>query len=370
VAEPGIATHREAGMDIQESTRRYELWLGGQLHLVAGDLELKHREMRKSAFRFLRATFYRWAELWRDTTRADDGTPTVLAVGDLHTENFGTWRDDEGRLAWGINDFDEAFPLPWTHDLVRLATSAHLAIAESHLSLARGDACDAILQGYEEALRHGGRPFVLAEQHDWLRKLALGKPRNPARFWRKYSALPSYEGVLPETASAAIQGMLPDPNVARRIVHRVAGIGSLGRQRFVALAEWRGGQLAREVKALAPSACVLAVQASDRSYGQSLLDSTLRAPDPFLRIVDGWVARRLAPDCARIELSDLPVGPDESRLLYSMGYETGNVHLATHEVRKDVLRDLEARPAGWLHAEAKRMVKLVVADWKAWRKCC
>ena len=31
-----------------------------------------------------------------------------LSVGDLHVENFGTWRDSEGRLIWGINDFDEA----------------------------------------------------------------------------------------------------------------------------------------------------------------------------------------------------------------------------------------------------------------------
>jgi len=44
----------------------------------------------------------------------------VLAVGDLDLENFGTWCDSLGRLAWGINDFDEAFPLPYTHDLVRL----------------------------------------------------------------------------------------------------------------------------------------------------------------------------------------------------------------------------------------------------------
>ena len=38
----------------------------------------------------------------------------VLSVGDLHFENFGTWRDKEGRLAWGINDFDEAFELSYT----------------------------------------------------------------------------------------------------------------------------------------------------------------------------------------------------------------------------------------------------------------
>src|SRR5260370_32652719 len=47
----------------------------------------------------------------------------VLAVGDLHVENFGTWRDAEGRLTWGVNDFDEAYPLPYTIDLARLATS-------------------------------------------------------------------------------------------------------------------------------------------------------------------------------------------------------------------------------------------------------
>jgi uncharacterized protein (DUF2252 family) len=75
------------------------------------------------------------------------GAPTVLAIGDLHVENYGTWRDAEGRLVWGINDFDEAFPLPYTIDLVRLATSARLAIQPGHLSLTSAPACAAILEG-------------------------------------------------------------------------------------------------------------------------------------------------------------------------------------------------------------------------------
>ena len=29
----------------------------------------------------------------------------VLAIGDIHLENFGTWRDVDGRLVWGVNDF-------------------------------------------------------------------------------------------------------------------------------------------------------------------------------------------------------------------------------------------------------------------------
>jgi uncharacterized protein (DUF2252 family) len=35
--------------------------------------------------------------------------------------------DIEGRLCWGVDDFDESYPLPYTKDLVRLATSAKIA---------------------------------------------------------------------------------------------------------------------------------------------------------------------------------------------------------------------------------------------------
>ncbi len=51
----------------------------------------------------------------------------MLAVGDIHVENFGTWRDAEGRLVWGVNDFDDAARMPYAIDIVRLATSAVLA---------------------------------------------------------------------------------------------------------------------------------------------------------------------------------------------------------------------------------------------------
>ncbi|MEJ0078689.1 MAG: DUF2252 family protein [Alphaproteobacteria bacterium] len=57
--------------------------------------------MAADPFQFLRATYWRWAEtifkICPDLKRA----PHVLAVGDLHVENYGTWRDAEGRLVWG-----------------------------------------------------------------------------------------------------------------------------------------------------------------------------------------------------------------------------------------------------------------------------
>ena len=87
-----------------------------KVEVVESDLKLKHQLMRGSVFTFLRATFYRWASLWQETCPDLDKGPRVLAVGDLHVENFGTWRDTEGRLVWGVNDFDEVAPRSPSHE--------------------------------------------------------------------------------------------------------------------------------------------------------------------------------------------------------------------------------------------------------------
>src|SRR5262245_31001500 len=114
-------------MDVDEATDRYEAWLAAETPLIRRDLKKKHREMRKHPFAFLRATVYRWAQRWPEICPELQSGPVVLAVGDLHVENFGTGRDREGRLVWGVNDFDEAYWLPVATDLARLATSAYLA---------------------------------------------------------------------------------------------------------------------------------------------------------------------------------------------------------------------------------------------------
>src|SRR5271166_1409217 len=117
--------------------------------------------MAEGVFPFLRATFYRWMQRWPKVCPSEAKAPQVLAVGDLHLENFGTWRDVEGRLIWGINDFDEFYRMPYTNDLIRLATSA--LVAQIPCDLKQGMA--AIVRGYAESLQAGGRPFALAEHH-------------------------------------------------------------------------------------------------------------------------------------------------------------------------------------------------------------
>ena len=177
-------------MNIVKATARYEDWLRSHTRLIEVDLRLKHKKMAESVFPFMRATFYRWVQIWPEVCPSLAEAPEVLAVGDLHVENFGTWRDVEGRLVWGINDFDEVYRMPYTIDLVRLATSAHIAAQEERLNIRPRNARDAILEGYRDSLKEGGRPYVLAENHRWLRKIALNRLRDATLFWRKLARLP------------------------------------------------------------------------------------------------------------------------------------------------------------------------------------
>ena len=358
---------RAGNVKIAKATAQYEEWLREHIRLIETDLEQKHRDMAADLFCVLRATFYRWMQLWPEVCSQLTRAPEVLAVGDLHVENFGTWRDVEGRLVWGINDFDEACELPYTVDLVRLAASAHLAIKGEHLSLGTKDACDAILDGYERGLSSGGAAFVLEEHHPWLRSMMTGVLRNPQQFWAKLDALPTEKG-FPASAQKAIEKMLPQRGLSYRVVHRVAGLGSLGRERYVAIAECPGGKIAREAKALAPSACVWAGGArTQRPRYQEILDHAVRSVDPFVRMKGGWIVRRLAPDCSRVELASMPKERDEARLLYSMGFETANVHLGARRAAKALLRDLKKRPHLWLHEASAEMVKATTEDWERWR---
>lgn len=357
-------------MNIQKATKLYEEWLKAYTPLIAADLDLKHQQMAAAPFPFLRATFYRWIQTWPEVCPELAKAPEVLAVGDLHVENFGTWRDGDGRLVWGINDFDEAAYLPYTQDLVRLTVSAHLAIAADALRLPCANASEAILTGYTEGLAAGGRAFVLAEHHEWLRKIATSELRDPVRYWSKLDELPKIQAPIPESAAVALEHLLPIASLTYSVRHRVAGLGSLGHPRFMALADWAGGRIAREAKALVPSAVAWAQRGAGpvEIFYQAIIDRAVRCRDPFVQLEGHWIVRRLAPDCSRVELVALPEERGESRLLQAMGWETANIHLGSKAAIKAVSQHLKKLPKGWLHLAAEAMAQTVRADWKSWRE--
>ena len=358
-------------MNIHQATTSYEKWVASCIPLDRQAISYKHQQMTLDLFPFFRATFYRWVQIWREVCGSAAIAPQLLGVGDLHLENFGTWRDMEGRLVWGVNDFDEVYRMPYTMDLVRLVTSSLAAAAEEHLAIRPRAASEAILEGYRDAMKEGGRPFVLAENHRWLRKIALSRLRDATVFWQKLEKLQKSQVRFPRDVESHLRKLLPDSSLQYEKKRRVAGLGSLGHTRVVLIGRWHGCYIAREAKELTPSACVWARGQGAKGhltrYGQ-ILDRAVRVPDPFVTPYKGWLLRRLAPDCSRIELASLSASRDEDRLLYSMGWETANIHYGSPRAIPVIKRDLAKRRANWLHKAAKAMLRATERDWLEWKK--
>jgi hypothetical protein len=180
----------------------------------------------------------------------------------------------------------------------------------------------------------------------------------------------NFKGKLSQETAEALELLLPTRDVPYIVKVRRAGMGSLGRVRLVAVADWRGGPVAREIKSALPSACTFAgISGSGKtSFYSEILSKAVRMPDPLVKVHGGWIVRRLAPDCARIELAELPGKRDEARLLEAMGFETANIHLGTAELVPAIVKDLGHRPANWLHELSRQMTKSIQADWDEWRK--
>lgn len=360
-------------MNIFEATDSYEAWLNGHVALWPDELALKHARMsgRDTPFPFFRGTYYRWLQHWPKTCPELVKAPEVLAIGDIHIENFGTWRDAESRLAWGVNDFDEADMLPYTQDLVRLTASALLAIKAGELRHPSDDVASTILAGYERGLSRGGRPFILGEKNRTLRRLTLSAPRDPRRFWAKIrkASRETADEITPADCELLLSA-LPKKSTGIVAFRRLGvGMGSLGKPRYAAMAAWEGGSVCRELKAHTPPAgdWVRGVPGSWAHYAAALNRSN-RSPDPCLHLKGKWILRRLTPDCSRIALDALATVHDVRRLLRSMGREVANVHMGSTDAMELVRADLAKRPQGWLHRAARKMIKAIVDDWEKWKR--
>jgi hypothetical protein len=142
------------------------------------------------------------------------------------------------------------------------------------------------------------------------------------------------------------------------------------RLRLVALAEWKGGRVAREAKALTASALqwLNPERVPAEILYAAILRRAVRCPDPYVQMRGHWIVRRLSPHCSRIELDALATSRGEYRLLEAMGREAANVHLGTPEKRRAILKDLRGRKGNWLVASAQAMADAMQKDWRVWRE--
>ena len=89
-------------------------------------LKVKYKRMSESAFRFFRGTCHLFYEdLSKDNSFSS--SPACWITGDLHIENFGSYKGDNGLVYFDVNDFNEAVLAPVTWEIARMTTSIFVA---------------------------------------------------------------------------------------------------------------------------------------------------------------------------------------------------------------------------------------------------
>ncbi len=223
---------------------------------------MKYRAMRENTFSFMRGSCHLYYANWPLHDVKLNDAPLAWICGDLHLENFGSYKGDNRLVYFDMNDFDEAVLAPATWELGRWLAS--ILVAADTLDLPEIDAerlCRTGLASYSAAL--------IAGKARWLeRDTASGMIRsllNPLRLRRRKAFLNSRTRVRKGVRSIRADGrhaleLTPEekarvmafveeyargqerPEFYRPIdaARRIAGTGSLGLARYVILIEGRG----------------------------------------------------------------------------------------------------------------------------------
>src|ERR1700749_631017 len=94
--------------------------------LLPDMVQLKYEAMAENAFRFFRGTCHLFYE---DLAAAEPLplSPLAWICGDLHIENFGSYKGDNKLVYFDLNDFDEGLLAPASYEVVRMVTSIFIA---------------------------------------------------------------------------------------------------------------------------------------------------------------------------------------------------------------------------------------------------
>jgi len=125
-------------------------------------LKVKYKRMSESAFRFFRGTCHLFYE---DLSKSNSfpSSPTSWITGDLHLENFGTYKGDNGAVYFDVNDFNEAVLAPITWDIARMLTSIFVAFDDLQVSNAETEEIGLLfLKTYSATLAAGKPRYIEA----------------------------------------------------------------------------------------------------------------------------------------------------------------------------------------------------------------
>jgi uncharacterized protein (DUF2252 family) len=97
-------------------------------------IKLKYEAMTENIFRFFRGTCHLFYEdLHKE--KSIPASPSTWICGDLHLENFGSYKADNKLVYFDLNDFDEAIKAPALWEVLRLITSIFVAFYTLEIDL-------------------------------------------------------------------------------------------------------------------------------------------------------------------------------------------------------------------------------------------
>jgi uncharacterized protein (DUF2252 family) len=224
-------------------------------------LQLKYKKMKENPFVFLRGSCHLFYEDWPNHSPLNQA-PLSWICGDLHLENFGSYKGDNRLTYFDINDFDESVLAPCTFDVTRLITSLFLAVDEITSSAHPLTLATLFLNSYTAALNDGKARWIERNTAEGLVEALLNEVQDKkrAKFLDKKAPVnnenvrkieikqdktcpitsATFNNVKTALRKFAESQENPDFFNVIDIVWRIAGTGSLGLKRYLVLVEGKG----------------------------------------------------------------------------------------------------------------------------------
>ncbi len=136
-------------------------------------LPIKYKLMAQNAFSFFRGTCHLFYEDLSKTADLPE-SPLTWVCGDLHLENFGSYKGNNRLVYFDLNDFDEAALAPAAWELVRLVTSIFVGFDSFSIDPSEArDAAAYFLKIYSDTLSKGKAKYIEAQTADGIVEIFL-----------------------------------------------------------------------------------------------------------------------------------------------------------------------------------------------------
>ncbi len=128
--------------------------------LLPGMVQIKYKLMAENMFRFYRGSCHVFYE---DLAGSNSLPPSPLAwvSGDLHLENFGSFKANNRLVHFDLNDFDEAILAPAAWEVIRLVTSIFIGFQSLDIEAKRAQKMARLfLKTYSDVLSKGKAYYI------------------------------------------------------------------------------------------------------------------------------------------------------------------------------------------------------------------